>query len=115
MSVFGRLTRILRAQLESSRQSERPGAERFEGAPTAGGEESQNPTDAAVDPEIAGYYANLEAPYGADLQTVKKSWKRLLQKYHPDLHSRDPEKRRVALELSQGLNRAYEALKEHLT
>ncbi len=109
MSVFGRLTRILRAQL----QAQRP---RGDEGPPFGADDPDlaTPPEDRRDPVIAGYYANLETPYGSDLETVKKAWKRQLQKYHPDLHSQDAEKRRVALELTQGLNRAYEALKQHL-
>ncbi len=76
---------------------------------------TQNETSEAYrDPELAGYYANLEAPYGADLETVRKSWKRLLAKYHPDLHSSDPEKQKLATELTKGLNKAYRALEQRL-
>ena len=69
---------------------------------------------AAVDPELAELYSNLEVPYGSDLATVRKAWKRLLRKYHPDLHSRDPEKRTIANELAQRLNGAYERLQTRL-
>ena len=62
---------------------------------------------------LAGYYANLEVPYGSDLATVRRAWKRLVRKYHPDIYSHDSEKRRIANELMQGLNRAYEKLSEH--
>ncbi len=68
-----------------------------------------------VNHELAQHYASLETPYGSDLATVKKSWRRLVRQYHPDLHSDDPEKERVAQELTQGLNKAYEAIEKHLT
>lgn len=71
--------------------------------------------ESQFDPELARYYANLEVPYGSDLETVRQAWKRLLKKYHPDLHSRDPEKQRIANELVQGLNRAYEELLKRLS
>lgn len=66
------------------------------------------------DPELSRYYANLEVPYGSDLETVRKAWKTMLRKYHPDLHSAEPEKARVANELVQGLNHAYEQLEKRL-
>ena len=68
----------------------------------------------SFDNGLAGYYANLEVPYGSDLGTVRRAWKILIRKYHPDIHSVDPEKRRVANELTQGLNRAYENLVKYL-
>jgi DnaJ-domain-containing protein 1 len=78
---------------------------------------SQSPphADSDFDPDLAGYYENLEVPYGSDLETVRQAWKNLLRKYHPDLHSNDPEKRRIATELTQGLNRAYEELERRLS
>lgn len=73
-----------------------------------------NETAAPRDPELAQCYANLEIPYGSDLQTTRRAWKRLLRKYHPDLHSGDPEKMHLANELVKGLNRAYEKIEKQL-
>ena len=67
-----------------------------------------------IDPELAELYSNLEVPYGSNLATVRKAWKRLLRKYHPDLHSKDPEKRKIADELALRLNGAYERLHKRL-
>ena len=75
---------------------------------------SAHATQPGQDPQLAAYYANLEIPYGSDLEQVRRAWKRLVRRYHPDLHSADPEKRRVANELTQGLNQAYEELKKRL-
>ena len=77
--------------------------------------EDQRPQNGMpYDPVLAAYYANLELPYGADLERVRKAWKKMVKKYHPDLHSADPAKRQLATELSQGLNRAYEEIKKRL-
>ena len=75
-----------------------------------------SPTGArqARNPVLVRYYANLELPHGAGLDTVRRTWRRLVKKYHPDLHSADEQKRRTATELVQGLNRAYEELTRHL-
>lgn len=64
----------------------------------------------ALDERLAGCYANLEIPYGADLESVRAAWKRMMKKYHPDLHGDDPEKRRLAGELTAELTRAYQEL-----
>jgi DnaJ-domain-containing protein 1 len=66
----------------------------------------------SIDPVLAEYYANLELPYGAELDMVRASWKRLLKKYHPDIHSTDPEKKRIATLLTQKLNEAYRAIEK---
>ena len=66
------------------------------------------------DSELASYYANLEIPYGSDLDTVRAAWRRLMKKYHPDLHSADPEKRELANGLSAQLTHAYRELEAAL-
>jgi curved DNA-binding protein CbpA len=45
------------------------------------------------------------------MDTVKESYHRLMQKYHPDRFADDPEMQKKATELSQELTRAYEAVK----
>jgi len=67
-----------------------------------------------LDPILVRYYANLELPYGTGLDSVRRTWRRLVKKYHPDLHSGDEDKKRIATEIVQGLNRAYEELARHL-
>ena len=62
-----------------------------------------------LDP-LAGYYANLELQPGASRDQIKQAWKRLLRKYHPDLHSADSEKSKIATELTGRLNKAYRIL-----
>ncbi len=61
---------------------------------------------------LAQYYANLELAPGASPQEIKNAWRRLLKKYHPDLHSQDEERKRIAEELTRGLNEAYHILKK---
>ena len=115
MDLLKRLWYIARAQLGAGRQETwqppATGPER--------GEQSWRRTGDAVppparDPQLAGYYANLELPYGADLETARQSWKRLLKQCHPDLHARDPEKRRLANELSAQLTQAFQELERAL-
>jgi DnaJ-domain-containing protein 1 len=60
------------------------------------------------------YYANLEVPFGSDLDTVKDSYRRLMRKYHPDKHSGDSEREALATHLSQELTQAYEAVEGYL-
>ena len=66
-------------------------------------------------PELAQYYARLELPYGADFAAVKASFRRLMRKYHPDLHVNDPVKHKTATQLSMSLTTAYNELERHLT
>lgn len=69
-------------------------------------------TGPAPDPELAGYYANLEVPYDSDLPTVRSAWRRMMRAYHPDRHAGDAEKRRVANELTAQLTLAYRELEK---
>ncbi len=64
---------------------------------------------------IRQYYANLEVPMGADLDTVKDSYRRLMRKYHPDKHADDPQMEELATQLSQELTVAYNAIESYLT
>lgn len=63
---------------------------------------------------IRDYYANLEVPFGSDLETVKESYRRLMRKYHPDKHSADPDMEALATELTQEITRAYRAVESYL-
>ena len=68
-----------------------------------------------LDPELASYYANLEVPYGSDLETTQRAWKSLLKRYHPDLHAQDPDKRELANKLTAELTKAYQEIEHRLT
>jgi DnaJ-domain-containing protein 1 len=73
---------------------------------------SRDRVNSDVDPKLAGFYANLEIPYGSGADTAKRAWKNLLKKYHPDLHHEDPEERRIANELTSQLTRAYREIEK---
>lgn len=60
------------------------------------------------------YYANLELPPFAPLEEVKRAYRDLMRRYHPDRHAGDPERQKAAHELAQSLTRAYEALVSYL-
>ena len=63
---------------------------------------------------IRDYYANLEVPYGSDIDTVKASYLKLMRRYHPDRYTNDPEMEALATELSQEISQAYTAIKSWL-
>lgn len=72
------------------------------------------PRTASGDSAIRKAYADLEVPAGSDFETVRKSYRRLMRKYHPDLHGGTPEKQRAANDLTQRLTQAYKTLEKHL-
>jgi DnaJ-domain-containing protein 1 len=72
------------------------------------------PRTAAGDDAIRKAYAALEVPAGSDFETVRRSYRRLMRKYHPDLHAGAPDKNRAATDLTQRLTQAYKTLEKHL-
>lgn len=112
MDLLGRLWRIARAQVGKTRPAGR--AEMPYDREDSGWGHAGPQAPPAQDPRLAQYYANLEIPYGSDLGTARQAWKNLLKKYHPDLHAADPEKRRLANELSARLTQAFQELERTL-
>lgn len=103
--LFRRLFRVTRAHVGPRSPSPSIGEDPIHDRP---GEAA--PAPPVADEKLAGYYANLEIPYGSDLATVRAAWKDLMKKYHPDLHGADPEKQRLAGEITANLTRACQEL-----
>ena len=55
---------------------------------------------------MKNYYAILGIKEGASLQEIKKAYKGIVKKWHPDFHPDDPE----CLEKIKDINEAYEVL-----
>jgi DnaJ-class molecular chaperone len=51
---------------------------------------------------------------GADLAQVKTAYRKMMRKYHPDMHAGSPQKQKAATELSMKVTGAYNALTTHL-
>jgi hypothetical protein len=66
-----------------------------------------------VDESLRQDYALLEVPFGADIETVRKSYKRMVLAYHPDRFGNDPEKQKIALEMSKKINESFERIRAH--
>jgi DnaJ-domain-containing protein 1 len=83
------------------------------------GEERSRPEpERPADPEtelLRQDYANLEVPFGAPFEQVKKSYRRLLAAYHPDRNTGDAERLRLATEITQKLNASYGRIQAHDT
>jgi DnaJ-domain-containing protein 1 len=82
------------------------------GRPSAGYRPPPRPS-ARVDP-IARAYASLEVKPGSDFDTVRRAYRSMMRKYHPDRHTSSPEKQKAANELAQKLTDAYKTLERHL-
>ncbi len=59
-------------------------------------------------------YANLEVPFGAPYSEVKKAYKRLLKKHHPDRYASDPKKLKNATLICQKLGESYTRIKKEI-
>ena len=84
----------------------RPGA----GASGANANANARKPPRGADPMVVQYYARLEVAYGASWEEVKLSYRRLMRRYHPDMHAHSPEKLKAATEVSQALTQAYNEL-----
>ncbi len=86
-------------------------SEARDGGGRAGGRGTGAPS--RPDESLRQDYANLEVPFGADMETVRRSYKSLILRYHPDKHGRNPEEQRVALEITKKINESFERIREH--
>jgi DnaJ-domain-containing protein 1 len=71
----------------------------------------KEPSDPAREP-LREDYVNLEVPFAAPFPQVKASYRRLLATYHPDRNSGDPEKLRLATEITKKINVSYRRIEE---
>ena len=70
--------------------------------------DQQNPgKPGSVDQALRKDYATLDVSFAAPFNDVRKSYKRLLHKYHPDRFSGDEKKQALANEVTQLLNEAF--------
>jgi DnaJ-domain-containing protein 1 len=86
---------------------------RSSGARPSSGPRTEPPRrTAAGDQAVRKAYAALEVPPGSDFETVRKAYRRLMRKYHPDLHGGSPEAQRAATDLTQRLTEAYKLIEK---
>jgi DnaJ-domain-containing protein 1 len=80
------------------------------------GDERPRPEPAhRADPQIEALrqdYANLEVPLGTPFEQVRRSYRRLLAAYHPDRNAGDPERLRLATEITKKINVSYRRIEE---
>jgi DnaJ-domain-containing protein 1 len=57
-------------------------------------------------------YTNLKVPFGAPFEEVKLAYKKLLRQYHPDKHASDPQKFKLATEITSKLNQSFQRIEE---
>jgi DnaJ-domain-containing protein 1 len=129
MGVLDGLAQLLRSLLSDSPSQSTTGAGRFPdpdvneameeldeflrtGRETAGG--SRRPPSGYPPPDLKQDYANLEVPFGSDIETVRKAYKSLILRYHPDKHAGDPERLRIATEITKKINESFERIRSRM-
>ena len=102
-----------REEAEQAAHGPRPGAGSSSYSSRAGGGPPPR-RSASDDAAVRKAYAALEVPPGADFETVRKAYRALMRKYHPDLHNDRPENQKAANELTQKLTDSYKLLEKKL-
>jgi DnaJ-domain-containing protein 1 len=114
--LLDRLIRLIKANMTSGRLADPP-KDIFETYTIPEEEYRQSPppppkTPPVFDTTEAKYYAALELPAGSSFEEIKKAYKQLLKKYHPDRFHNEPNKQRYAEQVAQRLNEAYAYFKK---
>ena len=60
--------------------------------------------------QVAEWCRTLDVPTDADAATIKSAYRKLMRKYHPDMHAGNPQKHKAATELSMRVTTAYDGL-----
>ena len=60
------------------------------------------------------FYANLEISPGTKLPEIKKAYKLLMKKFHPDLHDQDEDRKVYAEKICKKLNEAMAYFEKHI-
>lgn len=58
-------------------------------------------------------FANLELPFGASLEQARAAHRKLIRAYHPDRHATNPDKYRIANEITQRVNYSFQRIKQY--
>lgn len=63
--------------------------------------------------ELRQDYGNLELPFGAPFDAVRKAYKTMLIEYHPDKHSGSQDRQRIANEITKKINYSFQRIKRY--
>ncbi len=109
------LEEYLRTGRNSPRPKETAGRDRREDRPGRASPAGPGGAGkAAVNEALRPDYANLQVAFGAPFEEVRRSYKRLLQRYHPDRFAGDPEKQRTATLITQRIIDSYRRISQEV-
>lgn len=57
-------------------------------------------------------FANLDLQFGASLEAARAAHRKLIRAYHPDRHAANPDKYRIATQITQRVNHSYQRIKQ---
>ena len=60
-------------------------------------------------------FKQLEVERDASMADVKKQFRKLMRKFHPDRHAGNPKKQKAATELTMRITSAYHTIDEHMS
>ena len=105
-----RLSDMLDGESESKAQERESYQERMDREYEAQKEASQRQKYAVNNQQLAKekkHYQTLEVRQGAAFAEIKKAYRKMIKKYHPDLFHNDAEKLKVAQQITRQVNEAY--------
>lgn len=102
MSLFGRIKNIIRSNINHKEEDIQIDINSYEDLYY-----NDSKTDTEGNKLEKKYYKILELEYGSDFNSIKKAYKRLLKKYHPDLFQNQQEKQKIAQKVTREINEAY--------
>lgn len=97
MSLFRRIKNIVRSHINYGKTKKYMGIDACEDMDY---NDREPVVDSGLDLERS-YYRILELEYGADFDAIKRAYRKLLKKYHPDLFQKRPEKLGAAQEVTR--------------
>jgi DnaJ-domain-containing protein 1 len=106
-----------KAETDHSGRTRTGGSTRTEGSARTGGSTGnagEQAKPSGVSDELKTDYANLGLPFGASHDKVRLAYKKLLMQYHPDRNADNPEKLRIATEITQKINISYQRIEKYL-
>lgn len=88
------------------------------GGPTSssssGSAPPRQPRPGSSDAQLLDWYKILDVGPDSDMQAIKSSYRKLMRKYHPDMHQGSPQKLKAANEMSMRVTGAYNGIVAHL-
>jgi len=80
--------------------------------PGAGATSRPRPQRPSVPEDVLKAYRSMDVAPEATMEQVRAAYRKLMRTYHPDKHTGDPEKQRVATEITQRLTEAFVRIRE---